>query len=280
MILAQIAKRLLPWCPLFQVAGMQSEWGCAFAEGHPGWPMAIAALQAFFSFYGLFTTLGLQAGLYLYDIFMENSHIRQLQEKTERLTEQLQETTETLVVYENQGKFLLKSRLDAITKDLSFRDSDRITIYIHDTAGPQDDSFVNVARYSPNPSFDKQGRNIYPANEGCIKQVWEKGECFEPNILAADGKACRQEILDRYGISQAWVDKLSMNPAFLVGRRLPEKHFSKTPAIVIIESVEADRFTKEAVGAWFKEQSDSILELINNLGDNIPRPSMAKKRGF
>jgi hypothetical protein len=111
-----------------------------------------------------------------------------------------------------------RNDLVQLGKQLRFFSSERISLF-----AVAKNSFHLVARHSPNPAYESQGRHDYPLDQGCLGRAWRESvasaELPDPNV---DKQEWQQAQLKDHGIpllvSQAFVMKSRTYVAFRIDR--------------------------------------------------------------
>lgn len=161
-------------------------------------------------------------------------------------------------------KNLFDGFLVQISKKLKITegDSTRLSLYLYDDTSSQ---FVPCGRYCPNPQYNIAGRPSYPYNRGCIGEGWKKG-CFFRNHDTA------------LGMNKKELKILTMPSELYAVMRI--EHESKPIALLVVESIDKDRFQEENLKQILYEFRGEIENLILNLKDYIPTPNYAKQKGL
>jgi hypothetical protein len=150
--------------------------------------------------------------------------------------------------------------------------SDRITLYLHDGSS----KFIPFGRYAVNPKFSSPGRTEYPDNEGCISKGWQHGWYFQSNMGNTRNYTRKSEEL--YNITPYILSKMKMHSKFYAVKRIENN--GKPIALLVVESLEKNRFIENEIKQKLEQEESFIAELIRKLESYIPKPSNAKSRGF
>ena len=209
--------------------------------------------------------------------------IDDLQAENARLEEINEQTIESISEY-------AKGYILDISESLKFgedRDTkDRITIYSHDE---EEEVFAPTERYSRDPVLNKRGRGLYQDDEGCIAEAWRNEEWFIADSPNSDEEAFpdptvdRQEYIDRsedYGLSPEQVKRMRMKSRLYYGRAIRGVRNAEPLAVIIVESTDPSRWSREELRTVFEERSVSLTEFVNRIGPLMPDVSNTKRRGF
>ena len=161
-------------------------------------------------------------------------------------------------------KNLFDGFLVNISRKLGIKEGDatRLSLYIHDGKN----SFVPCGRYCPNPKYNVPGRPAYPDNEGCIGQGWHNGWVFASKNTSN-------------GMSKKQLSKLTMKSKLYIVMRIDTQN-SHPIGLLVLESINKNRFIEEDINTILYEFREEIATLIENLKDYIPTPNYASEWGL
>ncbi|WP_298627007.1 hypothetical protein [uncultured Legionella sp.] len=151
-------------------------------------------------------------------------------------------------------------------------DNDRVTLYLHDSAG----KFIPFGRFSANPKFKSPGRSEYPDNQGVIALGWEKGWYFDCNH---EGEDFINYNKNKHNIPKETLKSLRMKSVLYAVKRITD-HKGDAVAIILVESTETLRFSENLLKEKLDQEEAFIADLITKFREHIPMPSTAKKRGL
>jgi hypothetical protein len=162
---------------------------------------------------------------------------------------------------------------------LKLSNTDRISIYAHD---PTSDSFLKLARYSPNEEFRKTGRRNYPVAQGCIGRAWTDDECYVAEFpLKEANETAFYATCSDYNIPRNVAAQLRMPSKFYFGKKIRNRSGTVALGVVIIESETVRRFSLSDLREVFNGQTGQHLrELIGQISPRIPRSRIATEAGF
>lgn len=156
---------------------------------------------------------------------------------------------------------------------------ERISLYKYESS---DNHFILLGRYSGNPEYDKKGRAVYKANQGCIAKAWQDGTYYvndypdynqDPNAYIERSK--------EDNLTQAIVKKMLMKSRMFFGYRLHDESGRNAIAIVLIESTCPDRYTEKELKVIFDGHAGQYLsKLTFALSSMMPSIEQARKAGF
>ena len=159
---------------------------------------------------------------------------------------------------------------------------DRISLYSHDKTS---DHFLLLARYSNDPELQKlQGRK-YPRAQGCIGKAWTDG-CFEITCLPAatnsKGKAAYIKASKKYNVPEEIAESLKMKSRYYFGYRIMDPMQKNALAVIVVESLRANRYTKKGLTDFFSPKSKHsygsfLSEMLYSLQGHLPTPPEGEK---
>jgi hypothetical protein len=153
--------------------------------------------------------------------------------------------------------------------------NERVTLYIHNDTK---NTFVPCGRYSANPKYKGPGRPEYPHNSGCISISWEHGWCFD-NRFPSDADGWHERNETEYGLSRAESQNLTMQSRLYAAMRVNASNDAPI-AVIVVESLEHDRWSEEFLKSEMEAQRAYICELVVQLRKYIPQLSSALAKGF
>lgn len=183
--------------------------------------------------------------------------------------------------WEGAAQLLADGVLLTLAEGLDFKAGDhnleRVTIYCHDPAG----YFVPFGRYSRNTRFNSKGRSHYPDDEGCIGKAWEHGRHFmngfpDPTISGRE----YVELTREQGLTKRAAEGLTMRSRLYFGWRVRDTSDSESLAVVIVESLDPDRYTCDDLVAFFKSQDPFLRKFVELLQPRLPQLSKAAGAGL
>jgi hypothetical protein len=139
---------------------------------------------------------------------------------------------------------LFNSYLMLLVKNLNFTHSERISVY-----KIFDNSFVLIGRSSNNPNLKARGRSNYPLQDGFIGKAWAEGEYYVndlPDINARNGDTYYQRVNSICPIPREVIRGMNMLSRTFYIYRI-NGYDSQPKAIIVIESLNHNAFTKEEV---------------------------------
>lgn len=140
-----------------------------------------------------------------------------------------------------------------------------------------ENNFIMIGRFCPNPKFNAVGRGLYPQGEGLITEGWEQGWIFED--FGDNAHEERKQIFrDKYSITA--LEKLSMIPVQIAVLRLtmtidipiPSK---KHLGVIVVETMQSGLCQAQELRSVLEKQSHYLATMIKILQDFIPSPKAA-----
>jgi hypothetical protein len=209
--------------------------------------------------------------------------VDELQKEKTRLEDLNEQKIESISEY-------AKGYILDISESLEFGEEndtkDRITIYSHDET---EEVFAPIERYSRDPVLSKRGRGLYPDDEGCIAKAYRDDEWFIADCPDSDEEAFpnpendQDEYIRRseqYGLDSNQVDRMRMKSRLYYGRAIRGMRNAKPIAVIIVESTNPSRWSREKLNSVFEERSVSLTEFVSRIGPLMPDVSNTKNRGF
>lgn len=155
---------------------------------------------------------------------------------------------DTLEVYRHCLRpYLMREATETLPRPLSTM---RISVYAYDKSA---DNFFQIGRYSHNKAYDGESERSYPKDAGAVGAAWKTG-CQLATIKAdpnEDLEGYRDELVCKWQMKRADVERLSMRPRQLLGKRI-DSEVSDASGVVLIETTE-------------KVLSEKELELLKQL---------------
>lgn len=169
---------------------------------------------------------------------------------------------------------LFNSYLMLLVKNLNFGHNERISVY-----KIYENNFILIGRSSNNPNLVAPGRSNYPLNEGFIGKAWGEGEFYIhdlPDPSLRNGNNYYQRVNSICNIPRDVIQGMRMLSRTFYIYRI--SGFQGDPkAIIVIESLNANAFTKEEVVdklesikqplIMFVEKNSGLnMQISNNIG--------------
>lgn len=217
-----------------------------------------------FIFAAICTTCGVIANL-RYSKKLGDYH--QLHEKVQALEDQLADA--------KGGYFyLLEHQLQILFAQIGLNNNDRISVYSH-----EEQAFIMLGRYSPNPEYKKPGRGIYPDDQGCIGEAWRQGKAIISNIPTPGTKSYYREML-RWNITESVADSLRMKSQCYVGYAIHNNHRDRI-AVIVFESTASCGLNDKEINSKLLEGGEEMIALfLEKMHSLEPTPTFALDRGF
>lgn len=147
----------------------------------------------------------------------------------------------------------------------------RISLYFHS----EEDGFVILGRYCPNPTLCTRGRDHYPVNEGIIGKGWSKGWAFEDFGNKTDEE--RVTIFqEKYSMKNP--ENLRMKPIQIAALRLTsgnEVPSKRNLGVIVVETMDSSLCSADDIQRTLEGHSDYLATSIRTLQDFIPHPTAA-----
>ena len=217
-----------------------------------------------FIFATFFTICGAIANL-RYDKKVKNCY--QLYEKVQTLEDQLAEA--------KGGYFyLLEHQIQILFTQIDLGNNDRISVYSH-----EEQAFIMLGRYSPNPEYKKPGRGIYPDDQGCIGEAWRQGKSIISNIPNPGTKGYYREML-RWNITENIANSLQMKSQCYVGYAIHNNHRNRI-AVIVFESIDPSGLDDKKINSKLIGGGEEMIALfLEKMHSLEPTPTFALDRGF
>ena len=124
-----------------------------------------------------------------------------------------------------------------------------------------------------------KGGGVYPDDQGCIGRAWRRGEWLIADVDGADDDAFPDPelnpggYLDRctdYGFDADTLDELRMKSRFYYGRVVRKRHDENPVAVIIVESTQPARWSREDLQRVFDSRSESLRDFVRRIGPLMP----------
>lgn len=227
----------------------------------------IAPALAFFLFFG---------SIYFWSSRILNYQIRQISHLRAKVA-QLKSIIQNL-----EGDYFehCSSQLQLMGDRIDLRGSDRLSLYKY-----ENEQFIMIGRYAQRPEFRATGRGIYPADIGIIGHAWRSPHGFahvhDLPDPAFDLDAYCSENQERFGMPLEITRDLVMKSRTISAHVLHHRMLQDRRAVIVIESLEPDRFSQEelaaVVGGPTGRQLALVLEVFRG---REPSPGVALEKGF
>jgi hypothetical protein len=160
---------------------------------------------------------------------------------------------------------------------LKLEDTDRISIYKHDGR-----AFIKLGRYSKNPEYAKQGRSIYPDNEGCIGEAWLNGFSFIDGLPdpAQDLENYLERLKQDYRIAKEVARNFKMKSRNFAAYAIEDSKGDRRIAIIVVESVNIGAFNETVLRRALEKESGRMARLLERYRSIEPTPTVALKEGY
>ena len=184
------------------------------------------------------------------------------EQKKEQLEKENQELKKENQAFKESIPAITTSLVIGIFERLKLREDDRLTLYLF-----SDNQFRPCSRHSRNPNYKKFRRTSYDTDRGVIGKVWSNGWCFDnafpdPKDKKQYAKYCKE----KYNLSQKEVKELSMQARFYCGIRINDS-LDRTPfAMLIIESMDFQRFSCDALKKALEQEIRPFTSLLEDSG--------------
>lgn len=220
--------------------------------------------------YILFVIIAIICALFSYE---DSKTVKSLEKDNEKQASKIIDLETGLTEAVKEMQELFNYYLLILVKNLDFTHTERISVY-----KVFDDSFVLIGRSSHNPNLRLAGRSNYPLNEGFIGKAWAEGEYFIndlPDQTQRNGDTYYNKVNGICAIPRDVINNMSMlSRTFYINRINGYDALPK--AIIVIESLEANAFTKEEVNdklnsimqplVMFIDKNNRRSQQINQIG--------------
>jgi len=158
--------------------------------------------------------------------------------------------------------------------------TERISLYIHD-----DDfrKFIQLGRISYNPEFSKLGKRVYSDDEGCLGYTWINGEGFTNHFTNPEiDLPTYLEQMKQENVNKIVVKAFNMKSRLYYGYRVMDTINRKSLAVIIVESIDPTRYTREDLHKVFTLQHRALFisQIVEKLYPCLPKLQNAKEEGF
>lgn len=162
---------------------------------------------------------------------------------------------------------LLTNFLIYLANELEFTERYRISLYIH-----RGNSFFRLSRFSRNPNYNRTGRKLYPEDEGCLADAWERGASVVQLPDPKNWEEYKKELEDKHNIDGDVADKLTMKSRSYVGIRLTDPRTNAHRGVVVFESTKATGVTLNTVRAVLdKQKEDELAKYVSEFLPWLPK---------
>jgi len=160
-----------------------------------------------------------------------------------------------------------------IASEMKLGSKERITLYVHNKIS----SFSPVSRYSKNPVKKAKGRSEYKDDVGVLAQAWQYGRVFDNNsdLQSKWLTYCNS----KYGLDKATARNIKFKAQLYAGIAIYDSKQNPI-GILLLESENSNFISEDEAMNKMKTHAPHLSELIQNLYDLIPIPSVAARRGF
>lgn len=173
---------------------------------------------------------------------------------------------------------VIRGYLWGIVENLNFGPDDRVTLYSHEA---KIQSFIPLERISLNPIFNKKSRTSYPDNEGYIAKAWQEGFAFEENLPSFD--TAKKKYINKakqVNFPESLHSVVRMKSRLYFGWRITDSKNEIPLAVLMIESLAPDRWTKEELEKYFLQEKKKFCNIFERVHKNLPEYSEAREKGF
>lgn len=171
-----------------------------------------------------------------FTIFWAVAYFTFLRPRYSELARDLAETQAERDAAQHALHRVLEAALAYLLNDIRADSSDtRVSAY-----SVEDDRFVLLTRHSPNPTFDKRGRDTYPLEQGVIGQAWARSSAHR--VYDVENRDEWEEVLVNSGeFTPDEASALTMFSRNILAIRIDHGPAEKV-GMLVIESQRADAF--------------------------------------
>lgn len=234
------------------------------------WPLVVYVL-----FLGVGVVLGIISILSYSSDYVEMSRLKvqeqNLTSTVSKLEGKIQALSEVSYFERKQLDALLETQLKSFVKPLGFgeeeHNNDRVSVYL---PSKKDNCFYLAARYSPNPMWAKNSENEYGIHKGVVGKAWANGKYFVNDLPDwSSGQRQRNRYTricrERYGYSDVEIGKMRMRSRLYLGWAVSDLADTKPAGVVVIESIQVDRWPESTLSELFEEQKLDLRGFVNRL---------------
>lgn len=211
--------------------------------------------------------------IFLFNESLETHSLLKTKESIEKLTKENQELKRKYIkneqYSENIGLYLEnipKEFLRNVSKFLKLKNYERISLYV--LAG---NKFHIIGRYSENPTYDRNGRDSYPAESGYISKCLSNDngkEYYVKEKLPADNKKYLEVVTKEALMSEDEINKLSMKSKSYFARVIKDE--KKNVGVLVIESTKSKfDISAENLNSKLKELSVHHMATLLDISDKL-----------
>lgn len=210
----------------------------------------------------------------------QKTRITSLEKECEGYRKRIEDLEQEKARLTSASRELLDRYLGVLANgQLKFDHNDRISLYVHNG----DSEFTRAARYSPNANFKKSGRLSYPDDEGCIGNAWNQRAFFDDDF--PDPEIEYEAFIARHvkdGLSEDAARSMSMKSRCLGAYTIMDVGGHASRAVVVVESIEPKRFSKEMLDGLFlnSDAARYLSEFLDIFEEQMPDISSATRGGF
>jgi hypothetical protein len=191
----------------------------------------------------------------------------------------LRQISDQLLLERQDFRARVRGYLSELAAELGMDHNGRITAYKHDVG-----SFAILARYSPNPDYNRRGRPFYSDTEGFIGKAWREGEAFAADLPDASGdlRAYAETLTHRgIGLPLEVLQPMKMKARCLAGFAIKDSKGLDPIAVVVFETMTPRGLSQGVIrGLLDGEKGLRLREYLNDSRALTPTPSAALERGF
>ena len=194
--------------------------------------------------------------------FTDSTRIGEQALEIKELTREITDLTKVIDSHEDYrskalalSRDLWRTQLHLIFEEAELGTSERISLYSYHSSGPGSvEEFQLFSRYAPDPNHEGMGRIAYPPDQGCLGETW-KGEPFFVQLPDPN------DDLDKYleeqkalGLAKTVARKIKMKSREYFGFRIDQDDQNTPLAVVIFESLHADRLDHDHLTSLMNKQ--------------------------
>lgn len=213
-------------------------------------------------------------------IFKKNKSLTKCEATIEEQGRKIQAQESSLEKFGQENAALFNYVLYILSKNIGLKDTDRISVYKKSR-----EKFVTIGRYSLNPNYSDIRRSSIPTSEGFIGKALVNGECLvvgieEPYKKKKDSPY-NEKIKSCCNITDDVLEAIRMKSRFYYCKALTDQTGMERTSVIVIESTNANRFTREEITAKIRPEEDKIQAFVEKCRFSpVKDIEIAKKEGF
>ncbi|WP_437561131.1 hypothetical protein [Sorangium sp. So ce542] len=173
---------------------------------------------------------------------------------------------------------LVRSQLQLLANAFGFSENERVSVY-----RKVNNTFLLLARYSRNPTYDDPGRAVYPINQGVIWAAWSAGTASVRDLPnpEKDLSTYVSAHTTRWQIPEEVVSGFKMKSRCYTAFGINDTRDMNRIAVIVFESTSSAGLKSETIVRQLESgEARRIASMLEELKNFEPTPEYAQKEGF